>query len=261
VELCGNAARRGTVDCDRLGATATRVDEDGTGLARLLVGQPPAPCPCVVRVSVTGVGATTSVPIELAGLAVENASDTSDLGSMEAVRTIEVLATSIAPDERNMAVFGFGVGRRIDVTLRNAGTVVLSDVTVSGVLSGWAAGSQPVAGPPPFTLAAGAERQISIPVELPSPAFGDYRFVGRIDGGDRAVEISVGTSHVPWGLVNAVVVGVASVLVIAARRARRSSAARPPRTKPTLRLTPRLRSGGAAVTPRQAPPGDATPVS
>lgn len=225
VELCGNAALRATADCDPLGATATRVDADGIGVARVTVGHPPVPCPCVVRVGQTGTGAITSVPIEIAGLVVDGDVGASGTGSVDAVRRIEVVATSVERDEGNSALFGIDARRRVTVTIRNAGTVVLSGVTVTGTLSGWGASSQPVAGPAPLTIEPGSERQVSIAVDLPGPAFGDYRFAGRIDGGDEPVEFSIATSHMPWGLLNGVLVVIAAAAVIAARRSRRSGEA------------------------------------
>ena len=49
--VCGNDARRGSVDCDLRGAQARETTRDGTPtLGSVIVSAPPAPCPCVVRV-------------------------------------------------------------------------------------------------------------------------------------------------------------------------------------------------------------------
>lgn len=243
VELCGNTAKRGTVDCDPLGATATGIDADGAGAARLVVGQPPSPCPCVVRVS-QAAGASTAVPIEVVGGV--SGDDAPDAASVRPERRVEVLATTIERDEGNAAVFGVDAGRRVSMTVRNAGTVVLTDVTVSGTLSGWGAGARPITSPPSFVLEPGAERQVVVAFDLPSPAVGDYRFVGRVDGGDEPIEFSVGTGHMPWALINLGALLVVAGIVIARRRSRRRRR--------------RMPSSDSSV-PGQTLPGEATPVS
>ena len=50
VELCGNLAIGGSVDCDIRGSRVVAVGPDGRFAAELVVGALPAPCPCVIRV-------------------------------------------------------------------------------------------------------------------------------------------------------------------------------------------------------------------
>lgn len=215
IELCGNRAARGTSDCDPMSAAAVEVGADGTGRIALLVSRPPSPCPCVIRVSQPSNGATTTVPVEIVGVDVQPDADRTVGGP---VRRLELLDVRVDRDESNAAVFGFGAGRRVIVTLRNTGTVALAGVTLSGTLNGRGADGTAVAGPPPFDIPPGAAAQVVVPFELPSPAFGDYRFVGRVDGADDPITFSTATGHTPWGLVNATAVVIAAAVVLGARR-------------------------------------------
>lgn len=214
LEICGNAAARGTSDCDVLSGAAVAVGPEGTAAAALTITRPPVPCPCVVRVSQAATGAVVAVPFTVAGADVgATGSSGSGAGGLPAakVRRVEVLDASLVADEGVAAGFGFDVRRRLVVTVRNNGTVPLTGVAVSAELAGGGTSSQPLPAPRAFDLAPGEVAQVALDVELATPAFGDYRVVGRVEGGDEPVEFSAHTSHMPWGLVNGGVLGVAIV--------------------------------------------------
>ena len=49
-EICGNLAKRGSIDCDLVGSQGLGMRSyDRQHLVELVIRQPPAPCPCVVR--------------------------------------------------------------------------------------------------------------------------------------------------------------------------------------------------------------------
>lgn len=65
--LCGNAGRRGAVDCDQIGGVGIAASVGSQESRTLTVGLPPAPCPCVVRVSTAGDDVVRSAVIDVAG--------------------------------------------------------------------------------------------------------------------------------------------------------------------------------------------------
>ncbi|MDI5944197.1 hypothetical protein QLR68_39895, partial [Micromonospora sp. DH15] len=61
VEVCGNAARRGALDCATGDATHAQVPPSGRARLPLLLAAPPVACPCVLRVRTpTGTAAATA---------------------------------------------------------------------------------------------------------------------------------------------------------------------------------------------------------
>lgn len=215
VDLCGNSASRGTADCDPLASVATAVGDDGSAQLAFTVSVPPVPCPCVFRVAQPTSGASATVPFEVTGAAIRPAPPTV---ATAARRSIEVVSAVLEPDEGAPAQFGFDARRRATVVLRNSGTVELIGVSLSATIAGRGADSTPVGTLPAFDLAPLQERTVQLDIGLPAPAFGEYRVVVRIDGGDEPVTFSVGTSHLPLGLVNAAVLAV----LVFAQRSRRA---------------------------------------
>ena len=51
ISVCGNDARRGSVDCNMYASEGLKLDTDGTStVIQIPVAAPPVPCPCVIRV-------------------------------------------------------------------------------------------------------------------------------------------------------------------------------------------------------------------
>ncbi|HSL74603.1 MAG TPA: DUF916 domain-containing protein [Ilumatobacteraceae bacterium] len=216
-EVCGNSASRGSTDCDLFSAGATAVGPDGSAGAAFVIGAPPAPCPCVVRVTQAHTAATATIPIEIVGIPAAIVGQ--NLGPVPAPeRRLEIVSTSIELDEGPAASFGADARRRVTVTVRNTGTVTIDDVVLTAQLFGGINSSAIIESPDGFDLEPGMFRDVELSVGLPAPAFGDYRVVGRVDGGDEPVEFSMSTSHMPWGLVNGVILAVIALAVLGARR-------------------------------------------
>lgn len=216
IEICGNVARRGSIDCDRVGAVTVPVAEDGSSSITLNVGSPPSACPCVVRVSQTHSAATATVPIELDCVAPPATVAVSEAAAPD--RRVEIVDVTVADDEGLGSWFGLDTGRRVVVTVRNAGGVRLQDVSVSARLLGGLDTTTLIDSPAPFDLEPGESEAVALDVTLPAPAFGDYRIAGYVDGGDRRQEFSASTSHMPWGLINGVVLAIAATVVVKRRR-------------------------------------------
>ena len=217
VELCGNSAARGTVDCDPLTTIAVAVGTDGRAQTLLTVSAPPVPCPCVIRVSQATTGAVAALPFTVSSP--YTVSGSTSVGTTESaqtptapparVRAVDVVSVQVVNDEGPAAPFAVDAARRVVVMVRNSGTVVVTGVTASARLVGFGASSRPMPSPPAFDLAPGATARIVMAIDLPTPAFGDYRIVGQIDGGDEPTPFSARSTHIPWGVISAAVLGVA----------------------------------------------------
>lgn len=219
VELCGNAARRGSADCDVAGSTAALVT-DGVASVVLRVGRPPAACPCVVRVHQQGTGASTAAPLTISDLAVPVASGGSSAGSApwNVERRLDIVEAVVHRDETWGALLGVSPGRRATIVVANTGTARIADAVVDVRLTGSI--SDPVVVPSPdlISLEPGEQREIDIAFALPTPAIGSYHLDVRLHGGDQVVQRSTATSHTPWGLLNGTVVVVATAFTVRRRR-------------------------------------------
>lgn len=67
VSVCGNAARRGSADCNMASSATEGLGEDGTAVEELRVQPPPGPCPCVVRVTSTSTLDVAATPLVVLG--------------------------------------------------------------------------------------------------------------------------------------------------------------------------------------------------
>lgn len=67
VSICGNGARRGSQDCDLMGAKGVAIPPGGAASLAMRL-QPPMPCPCVIRVVAANNDLLGAFPIELPGV-------------------------------------------------------------------------------------------------------------------------------------------------------------------------------------------------
>lgn len=199
VELCGDAALNGSVDCDQFGGTSVGVRSDGTFGTRLRIGRPSVPCPCVVKASGTTSDAQFLASIRILGFPEAEPSRRVELP--EITRLVRVSAAHLEATSDWTTWFGAAPSYRLVVTLRNTGTVALHDVPLS---LAWGKGPVPTGfapAPDVPSLEPGEQTTIEAPVRLDPLAIGGYDVVGRIDGIGAPVEFRAHTSHYPWGLV------------------------------------------------------------
>lgn len=72
VSVCGNEARRGTVDCDLRGSAGLQLNADlSPTTIQIVVRRPPAPCPCVVRVASRSNDEIALAPVQIRGVPTE----------------------------------------------------------------------------------------------------------------------------------------------------------------------------------------------
>jgi hypothetical protein len=194
LELCGNAARRGSLDCASAAAVQLYLPASGTGSAHLTVVPPPVGCPCVVRAtSVTG-GLVRTVPVASAGL------PSAEPLAPEPVAQLRVTELTIVADGGRAAYFAFPGELLLRLTVRNDGAAP-AEPTLS-LLVGRPDRVDTIVEPPPLgTIDAGESRSYLLSVPLPAPVHGKYAVHGRIVGGERPVEFVAETEHRPWGLI------------------------------------------------------------
>ncbi|OLT24953.1 hypothetical protein BJF79_44580 [Actinomadura sp. CNU-125] len=196
-ELCGNRARRGTVDCAVGASAGTYVREGKAATVVLTAAKPPVACPCVIAVRPVTGGAARTVPIEVTGVRTSASAAEPATGRAPARRltATKVSVTGGGPGPGWLA----GTARRtLRVTLRNNGTATLTDPPLT-LTAG--RGDQPariVDAPPLGVLEPGAERTYDIPVVLDAPAFGRYTIRGEIAGLDEPIAFTAETASYPW---------------------------------------------------------------
>lgn len=200
LELCGNDARRGSADCDQGTAQNIASSASGTLSAQLLIGQPPVPCPCVVRL--TGLSSPTSltVPVTVNGVP---AADPQALALQfpGVSRQLEVLDARIEDDGSWQAWFGASPRRTLALAVQNTGTVAVENPPL---LIATGKGDSPTGGldvPDLGSLQPGEKRIYRIPFELGPLAFGSYSAQGEITGFAEPVQFSTSTTSYPWALI------------------------------------------------------------
>ncbi|MBE1533065.1 hypothetical protein [Actinomadura algeriensis] len=236
VELCGNRARRGTVDCAVGSSAGTFVREGTAAKVVLTAAKPPVGCPCVIAVRPVTGGEPRTVPIGVTGVRTAPATAEPATGRAPARR---LTATKVS-----VSGGGFGPGllagtarRTLRVTLRNNGTAALTDPPLT-LTAG--RGDQParvIDAPSLGTLEPGTERTYDIPVTLDAPAFGRYTIRGEIAGLDDPIAFTAEAASYPWAVPILGALLVPLPLLAARRRAARTprrpsaiAAGRPSRT-------------------------------
>lgn len=201
VELCGNRARRGTVDCAVGASAGTFVRADRTATIVLTAAKPPVGCPCVIAVRPVTGGEPRTVPLEVTG--VRTLSAALDAGKAPATGR----ATTRLLTATKVSVTGGGPGlgwlagparRTLRVTLRNNGTAALTDPPLTLTAGRGDHPTRIIEAPPLGTLAPGAERTYEIPVTLDALAFGRSTIRGEIAGLDEPIAFTAETASYPW---------------------------------------------------------------
>lgn len=198
VELCGNEARRGSVDCDVVGAGATTVAADGHGRIQLVLGTPPAPCPCVVRVSSRVEALARTAPIDVPGLPA-GAAGIEVPATGAPVRAVEVEELRVVDDAEPAALFGAAATRRLELRIRNTGDVAVTPRLSVSVGDGDAPRAVEVPAVP--EIPPGEAAAVRATFHLPALTFGRETVTGRIDGVDQPVRFVTSTATTPWGLL------------------------------------------------------------
>ena len=233
VELCGNEARRGSADCDQSSAVDAGVSSAGEVAVQLILGTPPSPCPCVVKLTGLSSSASATVPITVQGAPVADR-ETLDAQFPDVTRQLAVVDAHFDGAGPWTAWFGASPKRTLIYTVENTGNVAVQD---SPVIVALGKGGNPtgIVRPPPLgTLQPGESRTYRADVSLGPFAFGEYRAVGRIPGFAEPVTFTASTTTYPWALGLIVAVGLLEFMLIKMRNWARARVATTAEAPPAL---------------------------
>jgi len=218
ITVCGNDARRGSVDCNMIQSEGLRLNrEGGTTASSIPVPVPPAPCPCLVQVIDSDAGQLAVAPLVIIGhpvaptvgpagfvqpLVVEVTADKADVGIAKRLRSSAAGATL----------------HDVTVKVRNRSTLPVERVVLSG--SGGRDSNDDLVVlvlDDPGTIKPGQTWEGTVQAELPSPVWGDYVWQATASGTGPSVTATTNTSHRPWLLIVLIVVLIIDVLILAVR--------------------------------------------
>jgi hypothetical protein len=221
VEVCGNRAVRGSLDCVAAGRQ-TDIDRQGALRTSLTVSTPPSPCPCVVAVSAVPGPDRAVLPLQIAG-APETPSPKSSAPSAPAPRL--VVDAELEGSGPWSAWFGASGKRTLVLTVRNTGTAP-ADMRLAVAAGAGDTRDVAIGVDDPGRLEPGASRALRIPIQFDPLAFGRQTVSGEIAAPGAVAPFKVRTSVYPWGLLVVALVLVLLLVLLALRKVRRRRVAR-----------------------------------
>ena len=229
VSICGNEARRGSTDCDLVGSKGFELLDGGElTWTELVVSEPPAPCPCVIRVSTPTSDVVSVVPFSVTGHPVEELS-----GPRRDDPLVEIV---VKPELASVGVFGWmraslGGASDYDVTVsvHNLTQDTLRRVSLDGSVGRDEFDvSTTFDLKNPGVLAGGQTSTQVVRVRVPAPAIGTFVWRVSAGGAGPTVTTLVDRRETPWMLivlVGLLILDIALVMTrwLTARRARREA--------------------------------------
>ncbi len=217
ISLCGNEARRGSADCDMVDSQSLQLHGDGATTAALAMAAPPAPCPCIVRVSDITNDEVAVAPITLTGHPVAPVVDPPAFSNPLVV----AISAHAAPDglgERIRADLGGATTYEVTVRVRNSSTITVHKVALRGQVGRTATESLvPLPLMDPGDIAAGQTWQQVVTVKVPAPAFGSLLWSAAASGFGPSVTGTTTTRHRPTLLIIVLSLLVIDVFVLLIR--------------------------------------------
>lgn len=231
--VCGNEARRGSVDCDNRGSQARETNLDGTPtIGSVVVAAPPAPCPCIIRVTSDTNDEVAVAPITIADHPVAEVVEPSEF-VQPLVTEIDAVFIPGGIGDRLRSSLGGPLRYEVTVTVRNTATYTVEDVRATARyirVRYTDERSIPIDDPGP--LEAGAIWEDVIEVEVPPLTIGDVLWRLEASGSGAPVIAEDATTYQPVGLYVVTVVLVIDALILlwrfARRRRARKTTKRPP---------------------------------
>jgi len=207
LEVCGNQARRGALDCATGSARQLYVADPQPVAAQLTVAAPPVACPCVVRARALAPDTEDAVAVPVTGTAAIDVTDlTAPVAPAGPDRAgLRLAGVSVAPAERNWsALFALRGEIAIDVDLRNDGTAEVGAAQLSLLTGRPGRATSVVEATDIAPLPAGQATTVRIVVPVDGPLYGRYAVLGRLTtaemvGGSAAMGFEVQTERYPWG--------------------------------------------------------------
>lgn len=213
--ICGNAATRGTVDCDQESSSTIAPSDEGSFRIPIPVVAPPTTCPCVVQATSIALDTPITVPLAVTGV------PTGPIRQLVVSETpLKVLSAKLTGWGPVLAWFGAAPQRMLVLTVRNpAGeSAAIPPFTLT---RGGKSPDTIVRSIELGTLAPGETRTYRIPVRFDVVAVGHLSVGGEVGVPGRSATFTAGTKAFPWGLILIAVLAVQLVLLGLRDRARR----------------------------------------
>ncbi|HEU5151626.1 MAG TPA: hypothetical protein VFU19_14085 [Iamia sp.] len=214
IELCGNEAANGSIDCDSRHATTGATTADGRLFVNLLASAPPSPCPCVVHVFSPGGNTDLGVRVRIQGVPEAEVS-TAEVPN----RRLEVTDVEISTSNRLATWFGAAPRGTMRATVENTGDVPVHDAALRVRWGRSEAGTRTIDAEDLETLEPGESTVVEIPVEMEPLSFGRYVVSAGVAGFSDSTAHDAITAY-PLGLILLAVLGVAALVAVRAWRAR-----------------------------------------
>jgi hypothetical protein len=224
ISVCGNQARRGSVDCDMTSSLARETQVDRAVGTDFTVTAPPAPCPCLIRVSSQNNLQVAIAPMVIVGHPVGEV-----VGGATASQPLGVAITANpAPDGAGATLRSLlGGSTTYDVTIRvtNRATFEVENIAVAATFTrGWSDDTRNVEIPDPGTLAPGQTWIETVQADVPALTFGDVEWRATVSGQGPSVTATDITPSQPillWLLGAILVIDLLILLVRQIIRMRR----------------------------------------
>lgn len=211
LQICGNDAVDGSVDCDQAQAAMALTTAAGAIDTTLAVVVPPAPCPCVVAALSVGNESLVTAPLTIPGA--PSAPVASHIIQERVVVKNVELVGSTQPSEW----LGFGADRTLEVTVQNVSPLSLQPITLIASIGG-----TPLMLPDLPGLAPGQVHTYSLAVAFPALSVGHTTLTGRIGVmGGQFASFRVGISFYPWAIPVLAIVVVQGILLLVRNLLRR----------------------------------------
>ena len=224
ISVCGNEARRGSVDCDMRGSRARETQPDGPIGTDLTVGAPPTPCPCIVRVSTQDNRMIAVAPIVIIGHPVAEVVGASP-ADQPLITDIVAEPDSTGVSDQLRSSLGGSTTYAVTVRVTNTATFEIADVAVAATFTrGRFDDTRNIDLPNPGPLAPGQTWEEIVSVDVPALTFGDVEWSATASGQGPAVTATDSTSSRPvllYVLVTILVIDLTILLWRVVARARR----------------------------------------
>jgi hypothetical protein len=195
IATCGNEARRGSVDCNIIAGQGLRLDADGGSRDEIVIAEPPAPCPCIIRVSNQTNDEIATAPITIAGHALQPVVDP-PLPEDAVGVSIKVQSSSSGVIDALRSAMGGGARYAVLLKVTNKTTVPLRNVALFGSVGrGEADELTTLDIPAPGQILPGQTWQQQVFARVPSPTFGHFNFRVSATGAGPTVSATATLKH------------------------------------------------------------------
>lgn len=220
IAVCGNLAKRGSADCDMRTAQGDGVHANEVeSVTQLIVQPPPAPCPCIVRVSSNTNDEFAVAPLVVLGHPVAPVVAPSNQPLVDVTVEAEKVPKGFLATIRS--ALGGPTRYEVTVSVRNRTTETLSNVQLAGSarhrLDDFVATLELA---PPGPIGPGQTYTTRVEAEVPAPAMGRFSWTVSASGAGSTVAQTQHVNATPLALFVLLAVLLVDIAAIVGRRIR-----------------------------------------